>query len=164
MRIEFHKGNPPKLSVLRCIRNDGSNTWTKIEPAIEFHDLAHYVVETELGFVNAFYGLLARGFDIADFEMPRDKRPEELRPPNLHVEALQTEHIVNLLQISQQRDSAEFLPMLGEILAEKDIPFPASLNKQSLNSIQLRLKGLLLRWGRLREGESLHLQFSAPES
>ena len=160
MIVQFTKGNS-KPSTLKCIRSDDSSTWTKIQPAIEFHDLAHYVVETELGFMNAFYGLVATGYSIQDFDLPREQRPEALLPANLPVEALQTEHIVNLLQVGQNQSEPEmdFLNTLKKILEEKNIEFPEKLDTTSLRSIQLRLKGLLLSWKQLEPGDSLKLSF-----
>ena len=160
MLIQFKKGNA-KPSVLKCIRSDESSTWTSIQSAIEFHDLAHYVVETELGFSNAFYGLVADGYNMEDFELPREQRPKQLLPANLPVEALQTEHIVNLLQVGQNTTDSEmdFLKTLRDILREKKIAFPDKLDVTSLRSIQLRLKGLLLSWKQLEPGDSLQLSF-----
>ena len=145
---------------------DGSSTWTKIQPAIEFHDLAHYVVETELGFAHAFYGLVAAGHNIEDFELPREHRPEALFPANLPAEALQTEHIVNLLQVGQSQSDSDFnfLETLRNILDEHSIEFPEKLDARTLQSIQLRLKGLLLSWQQLEPGDKLQLTFSTADN
>ena len=166
MLIQFIKGNQDKPSVLKCNRSDGSSTWTKIQPAIEFHDLAHYVVETELGFAQAFYGMVAAGHNIEDFELPREQRPEALLPANLPAEALQTEHIVNLLQIGQSQTDTEmdFLETLRNILNDNTIEFPEKLDARTLQSIQLRLKGLLLSWQQLEPGDSLQLTFSTGDN
>lgn len=68
-------------ATLRCIRADGSETWSNTKhPALVVHDLIHYVVETELGFGQAFYGLLATGHDISNFSLPHGQRPEVLQP------------------------------------------------------------------------------------
>ena len=165
MHIQFTKGNA-KPSTLKCIRKDGSSTWTRIQPAIEFHDLAHYVVETELGFAQAFYGLVASGHNIEDFELPREERPDALLPANLPPEALQTEHIVNLLQVGQSQTDAQmdFLETLRNILDENNIKFPEKLDAKTLQSIQLRLKGLLLSWKQLEPGDSLQLTFSTGDN
>ena len=162
MLIQFIKGKGEKPSILKCVRDDGSETWTKIQPAIEFHDLAHYVVETELGFSNAFYGLVAEGYNIEDFELAREQRPEALLPANLPTEALQTEHIVNLLHVGQDKTDTEMdlLTTLEKILSENRLPPPDNLDSRSLQSIRLRLNGLLLSWQQLEPGNSLQLSFS----
>ena len=69
MKIQFKKENH-KPSILTCTRTDGSTTWVKMYPGFEAHDLGHYAVETVLKFENAFYGMIAKGSNIEDFEMP----------------------------------------------------------------------------------------------
>ncbi len=81
MKIQFKKGKDK--STLHCIRKDGTATWSTIYQGMEIHDLAHFAVETELGFKKAFYGLLASGYAIQDFALPRAKRPKSLLPENL---------------------------------------------------------------------------------
>ena len=161
MLLQFTKGIN-KASILGCTRPDGTHTWTKIQPAIEFHDLAHYAVESVLGFDQAFYGLVSTGFSIEDFELPREQRPQALIPENLPHQALQTEHIVNLLQVNQsgQLSDREFLSTLENILEEHHIPFPEAMNEAKLIQIRTQLDRLLQQWEELKEGEILELEFS----
>lgn len=158
IRIKKRKGKP---SILTCIRSDKSVTWTKLHPGIELHDIAHFVVESELGFLDAFYGIVADGFDIGDFELPVEKRPSELIPANLSQHALQTEHIVNLLQIdfSSTDNDSDFISNLKLILAEKNIEFPKELNQISLKRIQDKFHELRLEWELLGENETTELIF-----
>ncbi len=160
MTILFTK-ETHKPSTLSCQRADGSRTFTKLNPAIEIHDLAHYVVEVELGFNNAFYGLLAQGYDIQDFELPIEERPEELIPVNLSDEALQTEHIVNLLQVhlSEQDGNFDVLASLKIILKENNLPFPELLTQEKLDGIFKKLRMLYARWMDLGQGDALELTF-----
>lgn len=74
-------------------------------PGIEAHDQGHFAMEKVLGFKNAFYGMIARGANIEDFELPREQRPEEVIPENLRPEALISEHFVNLLMVKTQNTS-----------------------------------------------------------
>ncbi|MEM7102814.1 MAG: hypothetical protein AAF502_06790 [Bacteroidota bacterium] len=150
---------------MTCIRPDGSKSWTKLNPGIEMHDFAHYVVERELKFENAFFGLIASGFDISDFELPRDQRPEALMPIHLPIESLQTEHIVNLLQVGFV-NADETFDLIGElttILAEKNLEFPESLDEDSLERINDQLNELLSRWQNLEHGETIELEFETTE-
>ncbi len=160
MIIKFRKGID-KPGTLTCVRPDGSTTWTKLHPGIEMHDFAHFVVETELGFPNAFYGIVAKGFDIGDFELPREQRPVALKPVNLPVEALQTEHIVNLLQtrFPNSNQDLDFITTLKNILTEKEIDFPKVLDQEKLNRINERLRDLLFKWNELENGGTLELEF-----
>ena len=127
------------------------------------HDLAHYAVETCLGFSRAFYGLLAGGTDIADFELPREVRPQALLPGHLPEEALQTEHIVNLLLVGLQGglEPEQLLGQLRTILKDSGIPFPEVLDREALVEIQTRLAKLLARWDQTPNKGSLELPFPA---
>jgi hypothetical protein len=86
---------------------------------MEDHDLCHFAVEITLQFKNGFYGLIDRGFNISDFELPRNERPLELIPANLPLEAQQTEFIVNLLQTELWNTgiNPDFLILLKDILS-----------------------------------------------
>ncbi len=158
LKIQLQKKRD--LAVLRCERPDGSFTFSRMQHAMAFHDLAHYAVEVELGFSKAFYGLLAEGYAIEDFELPRNKRPEALIPANLPEESLQTEHLVNLLQVHAIQDSTADIPIqLAEILSENDLSYPDSLSSERLESIQGRLRELWKNWKQLKVGQSLDLSF-----
>ncbi|WP_092979785.1 hypothetical protein [Robiginitalea myxolifaciens] len=158
LKIQLQKKRD--LAILRCERPDGSITFSRMQHAMAFHDLAHYAVEMELGFSQAFYGLLAEGYAIEDFELPRDKRPEALIPANLPEESLQTEHLVNLLQVHAIQDSTtDIRKQLAEILAENELSYPKNLSPERLASIQERLQELLENWKRLQVGQSLELSF-----
>ncbi len=160
MIIQFKK-EANKPASLVCIREDGSKTWTKITPGIEIHDLAHYVVETELSFKNAFYGLLKAGYAIHEFELPASERPEALRPKNLPEEALQTEHLVNLIQVHFQSkmDPAEFLKQLNSSLKDRGLSPISELNEHKLLTILTNVETLFMRWRSLKSGEQLELKF-----
>lgn len=159
MRIQIKK-NHSKPCVLTCIRDDGSITWSKLHQGTEAHDLAHYAVEKVLEFDQAFFGLLNKGYEIGDFELPRDKRPTDLQPTNLHESALQTEHIVNLLTIEffNTGEDDNFLKTLESILAENQLPWPEGLTEDALKKIRAVFSELLYRWGALGDGEALELE------
>ncbi len=160
LKIQFKKelGKP---TILRCIREDGSETFTKLYPNQEIHDIAHYAVEQQLGYQHAFYGLLARGFDIADFDLPRDQRPESLLPKNLVPQALITEHLVNLLQIwyAQPHGNLNIEKNLHLILKEKDLIYPNSLTTERILGIKQELLGYMKQWEQLPNKQTMELVF-----
>ncbi len=123
--------------------------------------MAHYAVETTLGFKNAFYGLVAKGNNIEDFELPRDKRPEEVMPDNLPNEALVTEHLVNLIMTKAQTNDMHFdiLTALNAILEEKNLNFPRNLTKERMNEMWTLFQNLLQQWHMLPRGETMELEF-----
>ncbi|MEZ5040894.1 MAG: hypothetical protein R2828_13445 [Saprospiraceae bacterium] len=141
-------------------RTDGTATWTKLRPGLEAHDLAHYVIETVLGYKNAFYGLINQGYEVGDFELPREQRPEALIPANIPLEAIQTEYIVNQLQTEylSYGQSPDFVETLAAALKEKALPFPSALTLERLEEIRMQFRTLLFQWHALNEGDELALE------
>ncbi|MEO1485573.1 MAG: hypothetical protein AAFU57_07500 [Bacteroidota bacterium] len=160
MKIQIKKGDG-KPSILTCIRKDGSTSWAKLYPGMEAHDLAHYIVETILGFENAFYGMVAKGIDIADFEIPREQRPETVIPQNLPPESLVTEHLVNLLLVKWQsgEETLDLSMALKPILEEHKLPYPTQLNAITQQQIWQEFTTLLARWDQLPPGEIIEFDF-----
>jgi hypothetical protein len=78
MRVRFKKAADGRHS-LSCERNDGSRTWTHLQPAIVTHDFVHWALETTLGVKAGFWGLIARGYDLRAFMEPGATKmlPEE---------------------------------------------------------------------------------------
>src|ERR1700735_2516680 len=73
------KRAPDGSAALNCIRAGGSRTCQRqpgaqgaVSPA---HDLTHYAVETALAYRHGFYGLIADGWEIADFTAPYARGP-----------------------------------------------------------------------------------------
>ncbi len=160
MELQFKKYlNKP--SIITFIRSDGTRTWLKIHHGQELHDLAHFVVEREMKCTQAFLGLIDQGYEASDFELPIEQKPEKLKGKYLPVEAIQTEHIINLLQteaLSHERNEA-FLEMLKDILQKDQIPYPQSLNKEKLDLIREKYTKLIEQWNNLAPGKTLYLLF-----
>lgn len=150
-----------KPSTLSCNRQDGTVTYGKLQIGFEIHDIAHYVIETQLELKNAFYGLLSKGFDIHDFQLPNEKRPEALKPENLPIEALATEHLVNLLTIDflQSESKMNIVKTLNDVLSENELAFPREVKAEEISSIQEELAKLMQQWNQLQHGECLEMFF-----
>ena len=161
MKIQFKKEHS-KPNVLTCIRDDGSTTWVKMYPGIEAHDLGHYAVETVLGFKHAFYGMIAKGTNIEDFELPREKRPDEVLPKNLSPQALISEHLVNLIMVKAQTKGFEMdiLSSLRSILREKELPYPQNLDAEKIEKIWTSFLNLNSQWDKLQIGSTMELNFT----
>ncbi len=73
MEIIFtkHANNSNHIS---CKREDGSTTWMKCTDFFIRHDLMHFALETTFNFKNAFYGMIAGGISISDFNLPKEER------------------------------------------------------------------------------------------
>ena len=157
MVIRFKKGknrSKHKPDTLTCIRDDGSVTWTYLHREFALQDLAHYVVETTLGFENAFLGLVAKGYDIPDFNQPKAERPFEIPE-----EAINTEVIVGLLQtdlLESLRGNADRC----ELLRDYEALLPVKITDAQLETMQQKLQALLQKWQDLQPGESMTLLFN----
>ena len=68
----------PELSTFyRCCRMNGKQLSREsgARPSSPFASLTHFAVETTLGYAHGFYGLVADGWDIADFAAPWPSGP-----------------------------------------------------------------------------------------
>ena len=153
LSITFKKG--PQKHTISCLRQDGTVTWMNQDDFFIQHDLIHYAVELELQWTEGFYGMLASGTDITDFEKPKDERTVELT-----LQAVQTEHIVNLMQQHILiPDQGPFVETLRNTLKLSDVPFPETLTEAHAARIKEKVKGLFLKWDKLPVGEELNLDF-----
>ena len=158
IKITFKKGIK-KSSILTIYRSDGSSTWSKLHKGLETHDLAHFAVESTLGFTKAFYGIINEGYTIEDFIAPKEQRKNDVKPENLAAEALITEHVVNLLEVELLNSgfNENLLEDLKTILDENNLPFPNKLNKDSLTEIRNVYHDLYNKWMLLDDEETLHI-------
>lgn len=157
MVIRFKKGKNQwkhKPDTLTCVRDDGSITWTHIHRGFVHHDFAHYVVETTLGFKNAFFGLVAKGHDIPDFNEPKAKRPFEIPK-----EAMDTEPIVALLQVDSPNIPDPQDANSDGLFQEHSATLSVDVTDEQLEVMRQKLQALLQQWGDLQPGESMTLQF-----
>jgi len=154
MLIRFHKGRD--VDVLTCIRPDGSTTWNRLGPRSLpiAHDLIHYAVETTLGLRNAFFGLVAGGWDITTFA---ERGAARRLPP----EAVQVEFLVGQLQaelLGPQSDEATFLATLRQSFTNAGVT-ALEITPEQLGQVRSRARELLDRWRALPVGESFELSF-----
>jgi hypothetical protein len=146
MIIQLKKGKdgPPTLA---CVRADGSRTWARVHPFFPAHDLTHCAVESVLGFGQAFFGLVAAGWEIDDFARPGAAR-------RLSPEAVRAERIVGLLDLERASgrvyDVAEF---------DAAAPGEPPLTTTQLVAIRALRDELHGRWLALAPGETLDLPF-----
>lgn len=157
MQIEFKKGK--EKDTLSCTRPDGSITWMTTTPFFTAHDLAHYVVETKLIIDTGFYGMLANGMDITDFENKQKFKPSELPAETIHVE-----HLVNLLltEISSRRQGEDLQNIFDEVCRNSGLP-QFSIGSKMLDEMRSELNTLLQRWTELPEGQTLQFYFKTYE-
>lgn len=152
-------------AALSCVRPDGSTTWQRQTGAtsavMPAHDLTHYAVETVLGYQRAFYGLVAEGWDIADFAapFPRGPIPEEAREAELVVGLFDTERAMG------SRWSPDELREQGRCYVPRSRPGHEALCVPELSDAEIeRVRAVradaFARWAALAPGETLELRFT----
>ena len=156
---DLEEGRPYKKSTLHIYRDDGTLDWEYINPGLLTHDLAHYAVESILDMKNGFYGIINQGASISDFELPKGQKGFLVHPDTIHLEALQSEHLVNLVQseIYNTGTLDDFIQIMKDICAENELEFPARLNKSSLKEIRSLYSELALEFHSMDEGQELEL-------
>ncbi len=159
MKILFKKGKN-KEDVLHCCRADGTDTWAKIADGMMVHELIHWAVEKELDYHSAFYGLLAKGYDITDFERSSASKPLELKGRHLPAEAIWSEHIVHMFTLEFFEGSE-----LENISTEIDHNIRSSghkgpvISQSDLDSIRKTMQAILSEWNALPAGHEIHRKF-----
>ena len=149
--------------MLECRRADGSATWQchqgRQAAFFPLHDLTHYAVETELGFRDGFYGLVAAGWDIPDTE------GKEARGP-LPAETLAVEHLVGMLDTERpsgtEWTAADVNHQAALFAVGGGRPAPRALTDAELARVRARVRELFGRWAELPPGETLELRFDRP--
>lgn len=148
-------------AALSCTRADGSTTWQRQEGRLgaffPLHDLTHYAVETVLGLRQAFYGLLADGWDITTFAQPGIAA-------RLPGEASLAEMIVGFLDVERatgtRATADDFNWKIRTYCDEHGVPMPAfRMTDDQLDRIRSRRADLFSRWHELPAGDALVLPY-----
>jgi hypothetical protein len=161
MVIQIKKGadGPPALT---CVRADGSRTWGKIHRFLPEHDLTHGAVESVLELEDAFFGLVASGWNLDDFTT----REAAARLP---VEAHWAESVVGLLDLERgtgrEWNAEEFNGALEASLRDQKVPAFRTIGEDELARTRAVRNELIRRWKELAPGGTLEIPFpvDAPE-
>jgi len=157
MFIQLKKGRDGPAT-LACVRADGSRTWGKEHPFFPMHDLTHCAVESVLGFDQAFFGLIARGWDIDDFAKPRASR-------TMPLQAIVAEHVVGVF------DRERALPVPLSVVEFNEMAFASlppvqrdsfkPLTDAQVSGVRELRSRLEARWHALPVGATLVVEFPA---
>jgi len=150
--------------VSRFERPDGTATWQRKEGAtarfFAVHDLEHYAVETTLGYRRGFYGLVAEGWNLADFgsPWPRGRLPADAEPAELIVGFLDGERAGGV-----EWTAEDFNERAAGYYAEQRLENPPRLDEETLACIRAAARELRERWDAVPEGGTLELTFVRDE-
>jgi hypothetical protein len=160
MLVRFTK-NPPaaKADTLTCVRPDGTSTTGAMpRQGILPHDAFHFVVETTLGWRDAFFGHIARGGSL-DHVTTR-LHGERIDWTKL-TQALQAESLVECLQAEQwggAADPALFAETLIVTCRRRGVP-PPDITADELEAVRAALREFGAAWRPLGPGQSLERTF-----
>jgi hypothetical protein len=155
IRLKRGKDGPDTLS---CYRADGTFTmqYDRTGGFFPIHDLTHYAVETVLGLDQAFFGLVAAGWDFADFGAP-------WRRGRLGPEALTAEFVVGAFDLERaggyRMTGAELTALVRSKHGESSPPGFREIDDELLAGIRTKLSELFGRWQATGPGETLELTF-----
>ncbi len=164
IRLKRHVDGSASLT---CTRADGSSTWQRHQgpsgAVMPHHDLTHFAVETSLHYREGFFGLIAQGWEIADFARPWPRGP-------IPDSALEVELIVGFFDAERreglQWTSQEFLAHADVYVAARQAQHPGraiprrDLNDEEIERVRACRDELSSEWARTPTGSALDLQFA----
>lgn len=160
MIVRFLK-NPPaaKLDRLTCVRADGTTKSGDMpRQGILPHDAFHFVVETTLGWRDAFFGQVAGG---ASLDHVTSKLHGSKVDWSKFPQALQAESLVECLQAEQWGGAADWVTF-QETLAvtcKRRHVAPPALTPADLAKVKAALRAFGAEWRALNPGQALEKKF-----
>ncbi len=153
LTLRLKKGPDGRVASFALERRDGSVTVQR-HPQDFFaaHDLTHYAVETTLSFAQAFYGLVADGWDFGDFGAPWPRG----RIPG--TEAVLVEHIVGFLDLERTSGSVMTASEISVLLRERGLEF--TLSENQLERVRTLRDSLIRKLQALDIGDTMQLPYS----
>lgn len=153
LTIELKKTKDGRPS-LACVRADGSRTWARVHPFFPTHDLTHCAVESVLGYHEAFFGLVASGWEIDAFTLPG-------AASRMPTQAMCAENVVGHLERGVVSDAAELNAALAASTQDQGHAPCAEITQAQFDAIRGLRARLSAQWFELPEGSTLRVAFPA---
>jgi hypothetical protein len=147
------------VDAIACVRPDGTTTSSEMpRRGILPHEAFHFVVESALGWRDAFLGRIARGGSLAELA-------EKLHGQNgewsKDVQALQSEALIECLEAEQwggASDPATFATKLIAACRRRGVQ-PPEITTEEIDAIRVGLREFGAAWRPLMPGVSLERTF-----
>jgi hypothetical protein len=157
LKFSKTKDGTPVLSITR---RDGSVAWQKQRAFFPVHDLTHYAIETTLGLRQAFWGMMADGWEFSDFGTPWPRGPM----PKLEEASLAEVGAGWFDRFAARLDPdgmgvADLNVHQAEYCAQHGLPAPRVITADEFARIRAMRGELALRWYALRPREAMELEF-----
>lgn len=144
-------------AIVTFVRDDGTSTSGQLGQAGfgAVHDLTHYVVETMLRTRAGFFGLLAGGWDIADFE--RRGAARQIPDDAIAIECV-VGQLTNCAFNGTEPTAAEFNWLVTEALrGVRPHGTAPTVDEATLGEMVAQLTALTRRWRELSPGGTMEL-------
>ncbi len=160
MLVRFTKNAPSaRADALTCTRPDGTSTSADLpRQGILPHNAFHFVVESTLGWRDAFFGQIARG---ATHEAATAALHRAHGPAAKDTQALQSESLVECLQADQwggASDPAAFAEKLIAACRRRGVT-PPDIDAAELAGVRTALREFGAAWRPLNPGQSVERTF-----
>ncbi len=165
MQILVTKGQ--RADRIEAKRGDGSIAREEVpHKGPVAHDLVHFAVETELGFDNGFWGMVAAGHEPQDIvEIAKaaghaSAKRADVPAPHF-VQAIQVERIVECFEAelwSAGTDNESLRAMARSGCDQSRVDCP-QLGDEAIDRVRCRLRTLAGQWAELTIGETLALDW-----
>ena len=161
MLVRFTKSAPTEpADRITCIRADGTVTSAGLpRQGILPHDGFHFVIETTLGWPDAFFGAVAGGAEL-------DRVTSALHDPTaktaVSVRARQSEALVACLQANQwggATEATQFKKELAAACRRRGVKAPP-LTAPTLTALREAIRAFGAAWRPLNPGQSLERTFA----
>ena len=144
---------------MTCHRADGTITGQRSGEFFVRHDIHHYAVETTLGLDRAFYGYVAKGWDIQDFgtPWPKGKMADEDFPQLMLAEMFAA--ALDRDQFGDPLTAGQLNGQLQQYSKEHSLASFTLVSENELNVARKRVSDILSCWQALPEGQTMELRF-----
>ena len=140
--------------MLRCIRRDNSTEVADLGPTLPFHDIAHYVVETEMSFNRGFYGNIQAGMSIAELN---DKEVIKGLPGESWLAEIMTRNLQAIA--SGAAKAEEYIELVHWEVSTMSGVEAMELRLGNVQRMFERYLSYIKAWKSLAEGEVMVLEF-----
>ena len=149
--------------------DDGSEvswSWASYGDALP-HDLVHWVIESRLGLVEGFWGLVASGVDPARVSKAAERIATGVHLRDLTArdtsELVQAEMLTAAVNALGWQSPHEALAALVESCEGFGVELPEGFDAGRLTSVAAEVDSWAERWRALWPGDSLELEFPDPD-
>ncbi|HUR58018.1 MAG TPA: hypothetical protein VM029_09945 [Opitutaceae bacterium] len=157
MLVRFTKGS--SADTLTCVRPDGSTTGLEMpRQGILPHEAFHFVIESTLGWRDAFFGRIAEGRAADHVQALLHGEPVQW---SKIAQGLQAEALIECLETEQwggRQDPADFAQKLVASCRRRSVP-PPEISPEELNAVRTALRKFGAAWRPLGAGASLERTF-----